>query len=50
MNINFGIFPIIQGETTSSGKFRKIKGMERKEAYCRRAFHDLQSWLEVINQ
>ena len=34
MNINFGIFPTIQGEITANGKFRKIKGAERKEAYC----------------
>ncbi len=48
MNINFGLFPLIQGETTVNGKFRKIKGMERKEAYCRRALQDIQSWIEAI--
>lgn len=36
MNINFGIFPTISGEKTASGKFRKIKGSERKTAYCER--------------
>ena len=35
MNINFGLFPEIRGELTANGKFRKIKGAERKEAYCR---------------
>lgn len=48
MNINFGIFPTISGETTLNGKFRKIKGMERKEAYCRRALNDLTLWKEQL--
>ena len=48
MNINFGIFPTIQGETTKNGKFRKIKGMERKEAYCRRALADIENWIAQI--
>ena len=49
MNINFGIFPTIQGEITSNGKFKKIKGADRKEAYCRRALADFGTWLEQIN-
>lgn len=49
MNINFGVFPTIQGEITSNGKFRKIKGADRKEAYCRRALADFAQWLEHIN-
>lgn len=48
MNINFGIFPTIQGEMTNNGKFRKIKGAERKEAYCRRALNDFAQWLLQI--
>lgn len=48
MNINFGIFPTIQGEVTANGKFKKIKGMDRKEAYCSRALNDIRGWLEVI--
>ena len=44
MNINFGIFPMIQGEITANGKFHKIKGAERKEAYCRRALEDFAKW------
>lgn len=44
MNINFGIFPTIQGEITSNGKFRKIKGADRKEAYCKRALEDFDKW------
>lgn len=49
MNINFGIFPTIQGEITANGKFHKIKGADRKEAYCRRALSDFQSWQDSIN-
>lgn len=49
MNINFGIFPTIQGEITTNGKFRKIKGADRKEAYCQRALADFTDWLEHIN-
>ena len=49
MNINFGIFPTIQGEMTVNGKFRKIKGADRKEAYCRRALEDFLNWMEQLN-
>ena len=48
MNVNFGLFPIINGELTKNGKFRKIKGMERKEAYCKRALDDVMPWIEKI--
>ena len=48
MNVNFGLFPTIVGETTANGRFRKIKGMERKEAYCRRALEDVLPWVAQI--
>lgn len=48
MNINFGLFPTISGEETNNGKFRKIKGAERKQAYCRRALQDLAEWIEHL--
>ena len=48
MNVNFGSFPTISGEKTVNGRFRKIKGAERKEAYCRRALADISPWLEKI--
>jgi methylenetetrahydrofolate--tRNA-(uracil-5-)-methyltransferase len=48
MNVNFGLFPTIVGETTVNGKFRKIKGGERKEAYCRRALADIIPWLSQV--
>jgi folate-dependent tRNA-U54 methylase TrmFO/GidA len=44
MNINFGIFPTIQGEITVNGKFHKFKGNERKEAYAKRALKDFDEW------
>lgn len=48
MNINFGIFPTIQGETTANGKFRKIKGMDRKKAYSERALSEIDEWVKKI--
>ena len=50
MNINFGIFPDIRGEITPNGKFRKIKGMERKSAYCKRALQDVLPWIDEIKK
>ncbi len=50
MNINFGIFPDIRGEITPNGKFRKIKGMERKSAYCQRALQDILPWVNEIKK
>lgn len=50
MNINFGIFPTIQGEKTANGKFRKIKGTDRKKAYCERALNEISRWIEEINK
>ncbi len=49
MNINFGIFPEIRGEVTANGKFRKIKGIERKNAYCRRALAAAEKWTDEID-
>lgn len=46
MNVNFGLFPSIPGTITVNGKFRKLKGAERKQAYCRRAQNDIAPWLE----
>lgn len=49
MNINFGLFPELALQRTANGKIRKLKGMERKEAYCDRALNDFDTWLERIN-
>ena len=48
MNINFGLFPDLPLLTTPKGKLRKLKGAERKEAYCRRALADLTGWLDCL--
>ncbi len=48
MNVNFGLFPTIAGEITTNGKFKKIKGQERKEAYCKRALADIIPWIQKI--
>lgn len=48
MNINFGLFPEIRGELTANGKFRKIKGTERKNAYCRRALAAAEKWAKAV--
>lgn len=46
MNINFGLFPNLELVRGANGKIRKLKGLERKEAYSRRALDQLQIWLE----
>lgn len=48
MNVNFGLFPTIKGSVTSNGKFRKIRGEERKQAYCSRALQDIMPWINQI--
>ena len=48
MNINFGLFPSITGEITVNGKFRKIKGNERKQAYCQRALEKISEWIKRL--
>jgi methylenetetrahydrofolate--tRNA-(uracil-5-)-methyltransferase len=49
MNINFGLLPTIQGQITANGKFKKIKGADRKTAYCQRALDDFAKWQEQID-
>lgn len=48
MNVNFGLFPTINGEVTPNGKFKKIKGMDRKKAYCQRALSDIEMWVKSL--
>lgn len=48
MNINFGIIPTISGEVTINGKFRKLRGDDRKKAYTARALQDIRPWLEGL--
>ena len=48
MNVNFGLFPPIDGPTTDT-EGRRLRGPEkgvaRKKALSRRAAHDLDAWL-----
>ncbi len=48
MNINFGLFPELPPEISPNGKIRRLRGADKKEAYCRRALSDLKRWLEEI--
>ena len=48
MNINFGLFPLMNTTTTVNGKIRKLKGMDRKVAYTTRALADCEIWLKEI--
>lgn len=48
MNINFGLFPELPPQITKNGKMRKIKGIERKFEYSKRAQEDIQAWLKVL--
>ena len=46
MNVNFGLFPVIEPEPAEEGKKRrKLKGADRKRAMSRRALTDLDQWL-----
>lgn len=48
MNINFGLFPDLPVQQTANGKYKKLKGAERKAAYCQRALQDLTAWLNQL--
>ena len=42
MNVNFGLFPPIDGAAT--GGKRKLRGRDRKLAYARRALDSFRGW------
>ena len=46
MNVNFGLFPDLEGAEGLRENGRRLKGRDRKSAYATRAKRDLQSWLE----
>lgn len=48
MNINFGLFPEFENVLGKNGKFIKIKGLERKKLYTKRALEDILDWVEKI--
>ncbi|MEQ8736544.1 MAG: methylenetetrahydrofolate--tRNA-(uracil(54)-C(5))-methyltransferase (FADH(2)-oxidizing) TrmFO [Rhodospirillaceae bacterium] len=47
MNINFGLFPDLEGTEGLKENGRKLKGRDRKGAYAARGKRDLQSWLNI---
>lgn len=45
MNVNFGLFPDLEGAEGRKENGRKLKGRDRKHAYALRAQRDLDTWL-----
>ena len=47
MNVNFGLFPPLDGAEGRNEKGRKLKGKDRKQAMSDRARRDLNRWLDT---
>jgi methylenetetrahydrofolate--tRNA-(uracil-5-)-methyltransferase len=47
MNVNFGLFPPIDGPESFYQKVKKLKGKDRKQAMSNRARRDFSSWLDT---
>ena len=45
MNVNFGLFPPLEGAEALNEKGRRLKGKDRKQAMSNRARRDLSTWL-----
>jgi methylenetetrahydrofolate--tRNA-(uracil-5-)-methyltransferase len=45
MNVNFGLFPPIEGPEGLNEKGKRLKGKDRKQALSDRARRDFNSWL-----
>lgn len=50
MNVNFGLFPDLEGAEGQRENGRKLKGRDRKGAYSARGKRDFVSWLESTAQ
>ncbi len=50
MNVNFGLFPDLEGAEGKRENGRKLKGRDRKGAYAARGKRDFVSWLESSAQ
>ncbi|MDE0800690.1 MAG: methylenetetrahydrofolate--tRNA-(uracil(54)-C(5))-methyltransferase (FADH(2)-oxidizing) TrmFO [Rhodospirillaceae bacterium] len=50
MNVNFGLFPDLEGEEGKRENGRKLKGRDRKGAYSARGKRDFINWLESTSQ
>ncbi len=44
MNVNFGLFPPLEGEAARTEKGRHLKGRAKKEKLAERALLDLEAW------
>jgi len=47
MNVNFGLFPPLEGKEALNERGRKLKGRDRKLAMSKRAGRDFEAWLET---
>lgn len=47
MNVNFGLFPLLEMVTSEGKKPRKLRGRDRKAAYAGRALSSLAKWANV---
>ena len=45
MNVNFGLFPPLDGPEGLNEKGKRLKGKDRKQAMSDRARADLKDWL-----
>lgn len=50
MNVNFGLFPDLEGPEGLKENGRKLKGRDRKYAYAMRAQRDLDTWMSDLPQ
>jgi len=48
MNVNFGLFPTLEGKEGHNEKGRKLKGKDRKKALSDRARRDFTGWLAAL--
>ena len=48
MNVNFGLFPPLEGDEGLNEKGRRLKGKDRKQALSDRARRDISGWLSNI--
>ena len=48
MNVNFGLFPPLEGAESLNEKGRRLKGKDRKQGLSDRARHDFSIWLSAI--
>ncbi len=48
MNVNFGLFPPLEGDEGKNEKGRRLKGRKKKEALSARALRVLEPWRKAI--